>query len=173
MEVERPHLAHLPCSQFTSSTNQKRFPSYPTCSDPPSSTPLLSKSRSKFWRVACSTSTQKQQLSCRALQSFVPHGYIQTSPFCNRPCGENVISANNERHKRHRRVVGPAFAGGMYVLIYFFNDACFLKTACTCHSAPLVWEQTLQTYKEMVVDEGWSEKNTVPIDCINDYSHKV
>ena len=40
--------------------------------------------------------------------------------FCNSAWGDNVISIDNERHKRHRRIVGPAFAGGMFVFCAFF-----------------------------------------------------
>ena len=36
-----------------------------------------------------------------------------------------------------------------------------------------MWEETLKTYNEMVVDGGWSEKHAVSIDCINDYTKRV
>ena len=48
------------------------------------------------------------------------HKIIIFSSFCNSAWGDNVISIDNERHKRHRRIVGPAFAGGMFVFCAFF-----------------------------------------------------
>ena len=36
-----------------------------------------------------------------------------------------------------------------------------------------MWDETLKTYHEMIVDEGWSGKDSVSIDSINDYTQKV
>lgn len=83
-----------------------------------------------------------------------------------------MITSEHEMYKRHRRIVGPAFSSAMYVL---YCSHCLVGglTIDSHASAPLVWEETSKTYKEMLVDEGWSEKTTVTTECFNDYSQKV
>ncbi|KAF9258195.1 cytochrome P450 [Marasmius fiardii PR-910] len=56
--------------------------------------------------------------------------------------GENVLSTDGSEWRKHRRIMGPAFGNSLY---------------------QLVWEQSLNTYREMVSAEGWSEKKTVDV----------
>ncbi|EPQ50622.1 cytochrome P450 [Gloeophyllum trabeum ATCC 11539] len=66
--------------------------------------------------------------------------------------GDNVVSADYDMYKRHRRVVGPAFSRAGYVLVA---------------------EETGKLYREMVDSEGWAQTGEVTVDSINRYLSKA
>ncbi|KAL0573735.1 hypothetical protein V5O48_008231 [Marasmius crinis-equi] len=66
--------------------------------------------------------------------------------------GDSVFSAEGEGWRRHRRIVGPAFGSALY---------------------RLVWEQSLKTYREMISEEGWTDKKSVDIPVLQAATFKV
>ncbi|EPQ50623.1 cytochrome P450 [Gloeophyllum trabeum ATCC 11539] len=60
--------------------------------------------------------------------------------------GDNVVSADHDMYKRHRRVVGSAFSRAGYVLVA---------------------EETGRLYREMVESEGWLQADEIAVDSIN------
>ncbi|KAF8138095.1 cytochrome P450, partial [Mycena galopus ATCC 62051] len=56
--------------------------------------------------------------------------------------GANIISADGTTWRKHRRIVGPAFGPELY---------------------KLVWNKTLEIYREMIDVEGWKHKNFVDL----------
>ncbi|KAF8075089.1 cytochrome P450 [Lyophyllum atratum] len=66
--------------------------------------------------------------------------------------GDNLISANGEMWKRHRRHVGPAFTAKTY---------------------SLVWAETVATYNEMVSAQGWDRGKEFLVRDINGLSAKL
>ena len=54
--------------------------------------------------------------------------------------------------RRHRRIMGPAFNNSTYAL---------------------VWDETLRVYKDMMVNEGWNQKDVVDIPVVQVYTFKV
>ncbi|KAF9269583.1 cytochrome P450 [Marasmius fiardii PR-910] len=65
--------------------------------------------------------------------------------------GINLAAADGDVWRRHRRIMGPAFNSRLY---------------------QLVWEETIKTYRDMVVAEGWSENDTVEIPAIQTLTFK-
>ncbi|PPQ69426.1 hypothetical protein CVT24_001475 [Panaeolus cyanescens] len=63
----------------------------------------------------------------------------------------NLIAADGEVWRKHRRVMGPAFNGKLY---------------------DLVWKETLDTYREMVSAEGWLGKSSVEIPAVQRLTFK-
>ncbi|KAG6865642.1 hypothetical protein C0991_000812 [Blastosporella zonata] len=67
--------------------------------------------------------------------------------------GANLVaSQDGEVWRRHRRVVGPAFDGTLY---------------------QLVWTKTLETYAEMEAAEGWSNCDVVDLPAVQAISTKM
>ncbi|KAH7906468.1 cytochrome P450 [Hygrophoropsis aurantiaca] len=60
--------------------------------------------------------------------------------------GENLVSANGETWKRHRRIVSPAFTTKTYAL---------------------VWQETISTYREMTAAESWESREEIILSDIN------
>ncbi|CAL1711138.1 unnamed protein product [Somion occarium] len=60
--------------------------------------------------------------------------------------GDNLITANGDMWKRHRRVLNPAFSRETYSMVV---------------------KETCSLYREIVNDEGWSEKTDFVIDGFN------
>ncbi|KAF7344608.1 hypothetical protein MSAN_01943000 [Mycena sanguinolenta] len=56
--------------------------------------------------------------------------------------GMNIISAEGALWRKHRRIVGPAFGPKLY---------------------KLVWNKTLEIYRDMIQVDGWKDKNSVNI----------
>ncbi|KAL0069552.1 hypothetical protein AAF712_003210 [Marasmius tenuissimus] len=65
--------------------------------------------------------------------------------------GENVLTTEGNEWRKHRRIVGPAFGNSLY---------------------QLVWDQSLQTYRDMVAGEGWSGKKSVEVPTLQDATFK-
>ncbi|KAF9529862.1 cytochrome P450 [Crepidotus variabilis] len=66
--------------------------------------------------------------------------------------GMNLLSADKEMWRKHRRVVAPAFNPQLY---------------------QEVWAKTLQIYQEALIAEGWNQKKAVSIPCIQTITFKV
>ncbi|KAF8138092.1 cytochrome P450, partial [Mycena galopus ATCC 62051] len=56
--------------------------------------------------------------------------------------GMNIVSAEGSMWRKHRRIVGPAFGPELY---------------------KLVWNKTLEFYREMIQVEGWKDTNFVEL----------
>ncbi|KJA21394.1 hypothetical protein HYPSUDRAFT_67739 [Hypholoma sublateritium FD-334 SS-4] len=56
--------------------------------------------------------------------------------------GMNIVVADHDVWRKHRRIMGPAFTNKLY-------DA--------------VWTESLKTYREMVAEEGWSTQDQINI----------
>ncbi|KDQ10032.1 hypothetical protein BOTBODRAFT_36651 [Botryobasidium botryosum FD-172 SS1] len=65
--------------------------------------------------------------------------------------GENIVTAQKEKWKRHRKILSPAFSQKTY---------------------ESVWDETRGIYRDMVASEGWGNKSAVFIPVINDLTAK-
>ncbi|KAK1225613.1 hypothetical protein PQX77_011440 [Marasmius sp. AFHP31] len=65
--------------------------------------------------------------------------------------GGNVLTTEGDEWRKHRRIMGPAFGNSLY---------------------QLVWDQSLQTYRDMVASEGWSGKKSVEVPRLQDATFK-
>ncbi|TFK37019.1 cytochrome P450 [Crucibulum laeve] len=66
--------------------------------------------------------------------------------------GQNLLSANGDAWRKHRRIIGPAFSNELY---------------------ELVWDQSCQLYHEMVVDERWSSENIIHVEDMQKQTLKL
>ncbi|KAJ7753634.1 cytochrome P450 [Mycena maculata] len=66
--------------------------------------------------------------------------------------GMNLVAADGQMWRKHRRVVGPAFGTELY---------------------KLVWKQTAQIYRDMVECEGWATKDVVDVPVIQALTSKL
>ncbi|KAJ3487095.1 hypothetical protein NLI96_g3786 [Meripilus lineatus] len=66
--------------------------------------------------------------------------------------GENLLSANGEMWKRHRRIVNPAFNQSTYGLVV---------------------KETIATYREMVMAEGWTADSQNQLSNFNEIPKKL
>ncbi|KAF9529864.1 cytochrome P450 [Crepidotus variabilis] len=66
--------------------------------------------------------------------------------------GTNLLAADKEIWRKHRRVVGPAFSPNLH------QD---------------VWTQTLQIYQEAIVAENWMSRTEIQIPCIQAITFKL
>lgn len=74
-----------------------------------------------------------------------------TSTAALRLWGENVLSAEHDVYKKHRKIIGPAFTGSTYVAVA---------------------RQTVNLYKEMIEGEGWDKLNVIELSSINEHMQK-
>ncbi|KAF9448129.1 cytochrome P450 [Macrolepiota fuliginosa MF-IS2] len=56
--------------------------------------------------------------------------------------GMNLLAADGEMWRKHRRILGPAFSNKLY---------------------EYVWNESVQTFKEMVSNDGWSNKKSIDV----------
>ncbi|KAI0049196.1 cytochrome P450 [Auriscalpium vulgare] len=68
------------------------------------------------------------------------------------PWGMNLIGAEKETWRRHRRIMGPAFNSKTY---------------------GLVWAETARVFRDMATVEGWDAQNTVNVRAVQDYTFKL
>ncbi|PPQ91914.1 hypothetical protein CVT25_001285 [Psilocybe cyanescens] len=66
--------------------------------------------------------------------------------------GMNIIAADGETWRKHRRVVGPAFNNELY---------------------QMVWTETLKTYGDMIAAEGWEGKQEIDVPVIQTLTFKL
>ncbi|KAF9010234.1 cytochrome P450 [Cyathus striatus] len=66
--------------------------------------------------------------------------------------GMNLIAADKEMWRKHRRIMGPAFTQQLY---------------------QMVWEQTIETYREMISVEGWADKQSVEVMSVQSLTFKL
>ncbi|KAL5485009.1 hypothetical protein ACEPAI_7651 [Sanghuangporus weigelae] len=66
--------------------------------------------------------------------------------------GENVVTAEGDTWKRHRRITAPAF-----------NHSTYRN----------VWETTEKVYADMLQNEGWVNMNQTPVADFNKITHKL
>ncbi|KAF9467919.1 cytochrome P450 [Collybia nuda] len=66
--------------------------------------------------------------------------------------GMNLVAADRETWRKHRRIMGPAFNNDLY---------------------QLVWSETLETYREMISAEGWDREDTVDVPIIQALTFKL
>ncbi|KAJ7927567.1 cytochrome P450 [Mycena leptocephala] len=66
--------------------------------------------------------------------------------------GMNLVAADGQMWRKHRRVVGPAFSNQLYTM---------------------VWKETFRIYQEMVQTNGWNTKNVVDVPVIQDVTLKL
>ncbi|KAF8882453.1 cytochrome P450 [Infundibulicybe gibba] len=84
--------------------------------------------------------------------------------------GMNLVAAEGEMWRKHRRIMGPAFSNRLQVLsstipVKFINDGIYRYE--------LVWQQTLNTYREMLVGEQWDDKESVEVSSIQALTFKL
>ncbi|KAJ3832287.1 cytochrome P450 [Lentinula raphanica] len=65
--------------------------------------------------------------------------------------GINLVSAEGDIWRKHRRVMGPAFNNELY---------------------RLVWTQTMKTYRDLQTSEKWAEKGTVVVPVVQAITFK-
>ncbi|EED77292.1 predicted protein, partial [Postia placenta Mad-698-R] len=99
-----------------------------------------------LWRKTASLDVAKQVLSGDKRYYKGP-----TSTAALRLWGENVLSAEHDVYKKHRKIVGPAFTGSIYVSVA---------------------RQTVNLYKEMIEGEGWDKLNMIELSSINEHMQK-
>ncbi|KAH9478750.1 Cytochrome P450 monooxygenase 124 [Psilocybe cubensis] len=66
--------------------------------------------------------------------------------------GMNIVAADKETWRKHRRIVGPAFNNSLY---------------------QMVWTETLNTYNDMVEAEGWKGKKEIDVPVIQTLTFKL
>ncbi|KAG5641736.1 hypothetical protein DXG03_004308 [Asterophora parasitica] len=66
--------------------------------------------------------------------------------------GMNLVAADGEMWRKHRRIMGPAFNNKLY---------------------QMVWSETLDTYREMVYAEGWDKTDAVEVPVIQTLTFKL
>ncbi|KAF9807345.1 hypothetical protein IEO21_08257 [Rhodonia placenta] len=99
-----------------------------------------------LWRKTASLDVAKQVLSGDKRYYKGP-----TSTAALRLWGENVLSAEHDVYKKHRKIIGPAFTGSTYVAVA---------------------RQTVNLYKEMIEGEGWDKLNVIELSSINEHMQK-
>ncbi|EGN98752.1 hypothetical protein SERLA73DRAFT_89745 [Serpula lacrymans var. lacrymans S7.3] len=65
--------------------------------------------------------------------------------------GPNIVAAERDTWRKHRRVMSPAFNNETYAL---------------------VWSESLRTYHDMISAEGWHTKQTIDLPSIQRYTFK-
>ncbi|KJA21399.1 hypothetical protein HYPSUDRAFT_42040 [Hypholoma sublateritium FD-334 SS-4] len=66
--------------------------------------------------------------------------------------GMNLVAAEGEVWRKHRRIMGPAFNNKLY---------------------EAVWITTLRTYRDMVADEGWAGRDQISVPVVQALTFKV
>ncbi|KAF8068982.1 cytochrome P450 [Lyophyllum atratum] len=66
--------------------------------------------------------------------------------------GMNLVAADGEMWRKHRRIMGPAFNNKLY---------------------QMVWAETLESYREMISAEGWGTKDTIDVPVIQKLTFKL
>ncbi|TFK73443.1 cytochrome P450 [Pluteus cervinus] len=66
--------------------------------------------------------------------------------------GSNILTADGEQWRKHRRIVGPAFSKDLY---------------------QLVWQDVCHIYDEMTEAEGWSQKDTFEVPAVQSFTFKL
>ncbi|KXN80680.1 Cytochrome P450 4d8, partial [Leucoagaricus sp. SymC.cos] len=66
--------------------------------------------------------------------------------------GMNLIGADGDIWRKHRRIMGPAFGNSLY---------------------EYVWKESVQTFKEMVSSDGWLNKKSVEVPAVQRITFKV
>ncbi|KJA20056.1 hypothetical protein HYPSUDRAFT_68834 [Hypholoma sublateritium FD-334 SS-4] len=68
------------------------------------------------------------------------------------PWGMNLAAADGDVWRKHRRIMGPAFNNKLY---------------------ESVWAETLDTYHEMVAEEGWTNKDRISVSAVQNLTFKL
>jgi hypothetical protein len=87
--------------------------------------------------------------------------------------GENLVVADHDVWKRHRRILSPAFTKGLYVHSMKSETLALGFTATTTHRFSLVWAESTRTFRDMVAAEGWHAAPAFPVHSINSLANKV
>ncbi|KAJ6449337.1 cytochrome P450 [Mycena sanguinolenta] len=66
--------------------------------------------------------------------------------------GMNLVASDGQMWRKHRRVLGPAFNGELY---------------------KLVWEETMRTYRDMIQTDGWNTKDVVDVPVAQNLTVKM
>ncbi|KAG6812865.1 hypothetical protein H0H92_015793 [Tricholoma furcatifolium] len=66
--------------------------------------------------------------------------------------GMNLVAADGETWRKHRRIMGPAFNSKLY---------------------QMVWAETLETYREMLSAENWGSKTSIDVPIIQTLTFKL
>ncbi|KAG5634271.1 hypothetical protein H0H81_002585, partial [Sphagnurus paluster] len=66
--------------------------------------------------------------------------------------GMNLVAADGDMWRKHRRIMGPAFNNKLY---------------------QMVWSETLDTYREMISAEGWDKSDTIEEPVIQKLTFKL
>ncbi|KAJ7075508.1 cytochrome P450 [Mycena belliarum] len=97
----------------------------------------------------CSVDVVRQLLQNETKTRLVKPRWLTAPLFL---WGENVISANDEVWKRHRRILAPTFTAKTYSLVV---------------------TETTAAYREMFVSEGWENRDEVAVADMNRLAHKL
>lgn len=87
--------------------------------------------------------------------------------------GENLVVADHDIWKRHRRIMSPAFNKGLYV---HSTKPEILAPRFTNVPTPrfsLVWAESTRTFRDMAVAEGWRDASKLSLHSINSLANKV
>ncbi|KAF9481644.1 cytochrome P450 [Pholiota conissans] len=66
--------------------------------------------------------------------------------------GMNLLAADGDTWRKHRRIMGPAFNAKLF---------------------EMVWRETLTTYREMIVEEGWTNKRIIDVPVLQTLTFKL
>ena len=87
--------------------------------------------------------------------------------------GMNLLSAERETWRKHRRIMGPAFNNNLYVRYRLFNKLPPETNGTNRLSHKLVWNEAQNTFRDMVTTEGWKDKNHIEISALQPLTYKV
>jgi len=83
--------------------------------------------------------------------------------------GMNLVAADGEIWRKHRRVLGPAFNNKLWVIKFLLQ----IQSGSLHYSYEFVWNESIQTFKEMVANDGWMDKKSIEIPIVQRTTFKV
>lgn len=87
--------------------------------------------------------------------------------------GENLIVADHDVWKRHRRIMSPGFNKGLYVHSTKPGILALNLTIVSTRRFSLVWAESTRTFRDMVAAEGWRDASEISLHSINLLANKV
>ncbi len=85
----------------------------------------------------------------------------------------NLVAADGDVWRKHRRIMGPAFNNKLCVNRSLFGPTLSFSDAAPWKRYDAVWEETLKTYHEMVAEEGWTNKDQISVTAVQNLTFKA